>query len=946
MDMARATSQPCQPFSNLPDPVRALLLGVDRRLRFASLLRGLGLVALVAPLGALVGMTLDFLWAWPLAIRWGAWSVWLGGLFWLLRGRVLAPLWRGHETLTLAALAEQGEPTLGERLTALVGLVGEGGSRNGSPALIEALAVQTSFHAGLVEPAALVSLDEAKRRFGQGLLVLGAFVGLACASPSLFGGLALRFVAPWSGLERIGRVALEVQPGDWKIATGADFHVLARARPRLRVDAPPKQAWLEWVDIDDRGPGQAGEPTTRRLVMPQVEAGVDVHVNVERDSPGTQTFSLTIPKVPNSLRYRVVTGSTASPWFHVEAVAPPSIAVHARVEPPSYTKRPAYQAADPTRIEVWEGSQITLSLSTDRPVRMLEVAWPSRSSPAVAELAPGRTEASVKVSARESGRFQVSSLDDQGLSSRSETARRVVVQPDKPPLLQVQGPPPMTESNARDTLQLQVRASDDVAVASVELHYQVQRANGSTSPGQADDVGQVSVPFQSLGTMQVQGGVTLRLARLGLKAGDLLTYRIKATDNWPSPGGPHVVWSESGTLAIVDGAESMQARLARAQREELEAKLQALQADTTENREQTEQLRYAADAVARGNGEWDLERRRALDARAIMARSVVDRLQLLARDLASTPSYQPLSPQARDLADREAETSRAALEQAARRSDPAGRLENLRQADAHQALLEQRLEELKARFDRLARRSEEVRQLEELAGREEELARQVAANGKQGAEEPAQEPQALKQAQADQSEIRKALDDLLKQSPSLQEEAREARAREAMLEAERGLAQARAAGEAQQGERSPDAAQQALTRAAQALNQVATAAKNAPLPGDPAPGEPGRPGDLAQTPRSSPPGGENGPGTDTDPGAGPPGGRNLNPGDAPGGPGAVALAELKGRIEAQTGRAWGELPGHLRTKILQMSRGRYRPEYSRLIQLYYQEIANGEPAQP
>ena len=52
-------------------------------------------------------------------------------------------------------------------------------------------------------------------------------------------------------------------------------------------------------------------------------------------------------------------------------------------------------------------------------------------------------------------------------------------------------------------------------------------------------------------------------------------------------------------------------------------------------------------------------------------------------------------------------------------------------------------------------------------------------------------------------------------------------------------------------------------------------------------------------------------------------------------------AELKAMVARTSGRAWGELPGHLRTEILQMSQGRYRDDYARLIQLYFREIAAG-----
>ena len=61
----------------------------------------------------------------------------------------------------------------------------------------------------------------------------------------------------------------------------------------------------------------------------------------------------------------------------------------------------------------------------------------------------------------------------------------------------------------------------------------------------------------------------------------------------------------------------------------------------------------------------------------------------------------------------------------------------------------------------------------------------------------------------------------------------------------------------------------------------------------------------------------------------------------PGGKVEPDLTELKEMIRRKTGRAWGELPGHLRTEILQMSQGRYRDDYARLIQLYFREIAAG-----
>jgi hypothetical protein len=94
------------------------------------------------------------------------------------------------------------------------------------------------------------------------------------------------------------------------------------------------------------------------------------------------------------------------------------------------------------------------------------------------------------------------------------------------------------------------------------------------------------------------------------------------------------------------------------------------------------------------------------------------------------------------------------------------------------------------------------------------------------------------------------------------------------------------------------------------------------------------------------------PGPGTEPGGDPalaqsepapanPDGSPRDPQSRPGGKADPDLTELQDLIRRKTGRAWGELPGHLRTEILQMSQGRYRDDYARLIQLYFREIASG-----
>ena len=133
-------------------------------------------------------------------------------------------------------------------------------------------------------------------------------------------------------------------------------------------------------------------------------------------------------------------------------------------------------------------------------------------------------------------------------------------------------------------------------------------------------------------------------------------------------------------------------------------------------------------------------------------------------------------------------------------------------------------------------------------------------------------------------------------------------ARDALAEAGRRLA-----GEAQsEAPSSGQAAARSMQRAAQAMR---TAAR-------PAPG---------QTP--------DGPAMAFD-------GPTLDPKSTPAGVAPADLSELQAMVKQKSGRAWGELPGHLRTEILQLSQGKYRDDYARLIQLYFKEIAADAGSKP
>jgi hypothetical protein len=158
-----------------------------------------------------------------------------------------------------------------------------------------------------------------------------------------------------------------------------------------------------------------------------------------------------------------------------------------------------------------------------------------------------------------------------------------------------------------------------------------------------------------------------------------------------------------------------------------------------------------------------------------------------------------------------------------------------------------------------------------------------------------------------------------------------AAARDAQRQAGRNLAQAR---DPNHGRQAAESAADAMRDAAQNLRSVAQAHARAGRPTGLPPGE-SQEGE-AQADEVA----------EGVPQQGKPNGRSRDPKSAPAGTAEADLSELKALVRSRTGRSWGELPGHLRTEILQMSGGQYRDEYARLIQLYFKEIAEAEPATP
>ena len=737
---------------SLPRPIRRALGRIDRRLRGIAALRGMGSLALVASIGAAVGMAVDFAWGPPPSMRWGIWICWVVAV----AGTLLAGLWRvlgrRSRAIELAAVIERGDPAFRERLTGAVGLLGA--SAHGSPALIAALTEDASEHVAAIDLRRAAPSGAGWKRLIPGVAAVGLLAAPALIRDDPCGQLARRFFRPWADIDRVGRFIISVEPGDTVVALGDDLAISARIVPRFGGMAPVSVTRLEWTG--------ATTGRTRRTLMEAVAAD-------------DRAFRAVLPRLAGSIDYRVVSRSGESRRFRAEAIAPPSVAaISARVEPPAYTKMPASVARDPSRIEAWEDSRVTLTVAPNVSVTSAEVIWPSETKrdgqhQAMTLSLDGKT-AFAALKASKAGEYTFNLKESHGLMSRPEPSRRLVLRRDAPPVVATKGSEDVSEARDDDTLRVAVAARDDVAVASVELHYTVERA--SAAEDSPKDKGAIVAKLDGLNTANARGEITLSLKPLGVKPGDVVAYLVRVADNRPEPKGPNVVWSNARRLVIAANAAPLWSQRNQADREAIKTAIEALKKAAAENRRQTEQLRYAADAVLRGNGEWDRDRKQALGHREAEARSLGEKLEALAADLDNDPTFRPLARPARQVAKVEAEAARATLDEARQANDPALRLAELRQADTRLGAVVNRLDELQRQFNDIAGREDDHRRLQDLAGRQAQVAEHAEADAPHDRAK-------LDQLEAEQNRVKNDLDALLKKSPALKAEVLEAQANEA-----------------------------------------------------------------------------------------------------------------------------------------------------------------------
>ncbi|HID22294.1 MAG TPA: hypothetical protein EYP14_07820, partial [Planctomycetaceae bacterium] len=528
-------------------------------------------------------------------------------------------------------------------------------------------------------------------------------------------------------------------------------------------------------------------------------------------------FEVTVPRVNRSFSYCIRAGREHSRWYRARAVDRPAVQTALLdVAPPGYTGLPA-RLVDGLLgdIPVFERSRLTFQLTFNKPVTSAQIEWlaperldePSRQAteptpprgqkddgPSLADqpvhadgaaprpvtvslhLSPDGRRATLVTKATLGGPFVFRLRDRFGLENGDEPSRRLQLQRDEPPQLELPGQPSRREVGPSDQVSLPVVATDDIGIGALELRFAVNDGQERTVPLESDQFGRRTVRHVFL----------LDLAGIGVKVGDRISYRVRAADTRPVPG-PQDVWSDPRTLVVVQNAPPPGAGQLTARQKELKKELEQIIADLEENRSGVQELQKQALTALRSRKPF--EPGEAVPARIQQQRELAGRVERLAERFEQHPLYANLTPDVRKAAREDLPSVQRTMQQLAG-SSLKQQAERLKQSVAGLAEAERRLRDVASQFDRLAALERDLLELNRLAQRTKDLAADVLAleqrraadassQSAQGAESPEQKEPLPDQSQSPQEllerqqELSDALTNLLDRRPELLDAARQ-----------------------------------------------------------------------------------------------------------------------------------------------------------------------------
>lgn len=673
---------------------------LDRRIRSLALLRGMGFIVLVLICLVTLQISLDFLFALSNTARIALSSLSLTVLVACIWFAMLRRVLHKRSPIELAAIVEESQSSLNERLTSVLELASTH-NESSSVVMRERLAKETIASLGTFNISDTVPSDRAMRFIMSAGIAILIFLTPLLIWPDAYRLLLSRSVIPWGNFATVSSLYFEVEPGDATVARGEELKIVATPRWHIRKPGTVDEVWIEWKDAK-------GEQLSRRMDL----------------DPEAGHFSTQFPRLLTGFEYQITTDLSRSKQYTIQISEPPSITDSLlTIVPPAYSGREQQELTVlPSELNVLEQSQLKLKLTFDRPVSEAVLEYkmysagadkderpPVKQEPFILSQDQRTAELELPVH-KQSFLFRIVLTGEAGKLKTETSEHFVKVVLDRAPEIELSlyNQPEFLKPD--QNLTVPVKVIDDFAVSELEIHVQ-----------KLDEKAFITkVPAESLGTSEVTHEFKIPLADLNAQQSDIFTYRIRAADNREVPA-PHVVWTTARVFGIDKNADEQLSAGVVSRQQNLREELKKIQQAYQEHQRNVDQKIDALKKISNQEQLVDQDQQE-LQKLTQQERKLAQQLETIANEFLQLPLYQKLAAQTQEVARTDFVDNHDKLKSAANAETLQKARQNLKPVPQAMKATEKKLDELVKQYDKLVELENDLLNLDRLAQETDHLA--------------------------------------------------------------------------------------------------------------------------------------------------------------------------------------------------------------------------------
>ncbi|HEX7126040.1 MAG TPA: DUF4175 family protein [Thermodesulfobacteriota bacterium] len=367
--------------------------------------------------------------------------------------------------------------------------------------LVDALERRAAQGVAGLDPAAIAPAGPLAGRLWLPAALGAVTAAVAVVSPALLADSARALVNPLAFVPA-DTLVLDVSPGDATVLRGSPVTIRVRAAGRVpdRVEVA-----LFAADAAAR-PDREPPPQSRLAARPA----------------GDGLFVVGPFPAERSLGYRAQADGTASRTFRLTVEEAPEVGrIVATYHYPAYLAM-TDRTVEGGTVEAYRGTEVRLAMTANKPIARARVVFDDGSAVPV-EVDPngdGTALAATFVVTGEGG-YRVILTDRAGFDTPEPIRYEIRVIPDDAPTAEIASPATDLTVDQGDTVRVEWRASDDIALGRVDLVFEA---------GQGEQRIALARPRAGQRPTRLAGRHDWRLGTLGLPPGARVAYYVEARD--------------------------------------------------------------------------------------------------------------------------------------------------------------------------------------------------------------------------------------------------------------------------------------------------------------------------------------------------------------------------------------------------------------------------------